>query len=230
MNQVLPKLVTKNARIVSIVLVAWVVIGPVGSSMAKSRKVQDQPVMRVWIYNYAHVGKTDLGEAEGQAARIFATVGVRIAWTVFSQRPGTGMANSENSVADLFLRIFPASMARRCNYKAGALGESVISPTAEGPLPGGTANVFYDRVEHISSLWGLAPGEILGDAIAHELGHLLLGADHSGEGIMKALWSVEDLELAKGDKLRFSSAETTALQRAVRSLQKNRSLTIATQR
>src|SRR5690242_7296460 len=44
-----------------------------------------------------------------------------------------------------------------------ALGESVISPTAEGPLPGGTANVFYDRVEHISFLWGLDPGEILGD-------------------------------------------------------------------
>lgn len=230
MSQVIPKLVTKNARIVSIVLVAWVVIGPVGSSMAKSRKVQDQPVMRVWIYDYAHVGKTDLGEAEGQAARIFATVGVRIAWTVFSQRPGTGMANSENSVADLFLRIFPASMARRCNYKAGTLGESVISPTAEGPLPGGTANVFYDRVEHISSLWGLASGEILGDAIAHELGHLLLGTRHSSQGIMKAPWTFQDLELAGRGNLRFLPIERKALQRAARSLHRNLPLTVAAQR
>src|SRR5690348_831432 len=121
-------------------------------------------------------------------------------------------------------------MARHWNYKPRALGESVISPTAEGPLPGGTANVFYDRVEHISYLWDLDPGEILGDAMAHELGHLLLGADHSGQGIMKARWNVQDLELARRGKLRFLPTETTALQRAVRSLPRNSSTMAAARR
>jgi len=65
------------------------------------------------------------------------------------------------------------------------------------------------------------PGKFWVIAIAHELGHLLLGADHSGQGIMKAEWSVQDLELAKGDKLRFLPTETSALQRAVRSLPRN---------
>lgn len=224
------ELLKHSRRVCKLLLATCVFIGPVGSSMARSRKVEDQAVVSVGIYDYAHVGRTELNEAEGQAAGIFARVGVRIAWTDYSQNPRIDPFQRDNSDADLFLRILPAAMARRCNYKSGALGESVISPTAEGPLLGGTANVFYDRVEHISSLWGLPPGKVLGDAIAHELGHLLLGADHSGEGIMKALWSVEDLELAKGDKLRFSSAETTAVQRASRSLHPNSSLTVAARR
>ncbi|HET9178676.1 MAG TPA: hypothetical protein VFQ24_10015 [Terriglobia bacterium] len=210
-----------SRRACKLLLATCVFIGPVGSSLARSRKVQDQAVVSVAIYDYANVGRTHLGQAEGHAAGIFAKVGVRIAWTDYSLRPGTGRAKPENSDADFFVRILPGSMARRGNRRAGALGESVISPTAEGPLPGGTANVFYDRVEHISSLWDLDPGKILGDAIAHELGHLLLGANHSDQGIMKALWSVEDLEMAKSGKLWFCSAETAAIQRAARSLPQN---------
>lgn len=217
-----------SRRVCKLLLATCVFIGPMGNSLARSRKVQDQAVVSVAIYDYANVGRTRLGQAEGHAAGIFARVGVRIEWTDYSQEQRRDRGQAENSDADFFIRILPASMAKKWNHKPRALGESVISPTAEGPLPGGTANVFYDRVEHISFLWDLDLGEILGDAIVHELGHLLLGADHSDEGIMKALWSVQDLELAKGDKLRFLPTETAALQRAARSLPRNLSTMAAT--
>lgn len=224
------KRATPEVLIVSLALLAWALIDPVGSIMAKSGKAQDQPVVRVWIYDYAHVGWMGLNEADGEAARIFASVGVRVLWTVCSQAEHRDGCQGESPDADFFVRVLPASMSSQWNSKPRALGESVISPTAEGPLPGGTANVFYDRVEHISYLWNLDPAEILGEAMAHELGHLLLGADHSGQGIMKARWSARDLELAKGAKLRFLPAEISALQRAARSLQNHRSLAITTQR
>jgi hypothetical protein len=228
-NSIFWERIMQCTRTAAIVLAVWAPMDPAEVISARPHKVTGQPVISVRIYNYAHVGKTCLGEAEGEAAGIFARVGVSIIWTVHFQQSGMGPAQREDSDADFFVRILPDSMARKWNYKPGALGESVISPAAEGPLAGGTANVFYDRVEHVSFLWDLDPGEILGDAIAHELGHLLLGARHSDEGIMKARWSAQDLEQAKRGKLAFLPTETTALQRAAAALHNDPSLTAITQ-
>jgi hypothetical protein len=44
--------------------------------------------------------------------------------------------------------------------------------------------------------------------MAHEIGHLLLGANrHSASGIMKAAWRHADVELAGQGRLTFSAAE-----------------------
>ena len=211
-----------------LLLATCVFIGPVGRLSAWAQRVNDQPLIRVLIYDYAYVDRLELKEGENEAAELFAQAGVRVVWTGYWQEQRRDRGQAENSDADFFIRIFPASMARRWNYKAGALGDSVIPPGVEGPLRGGCANVFYDRVQHLSILWDMFPGEALGDAMAHELGHLLLGADHSGEGIMKARWDVQDLELAKGGKLRFLPAETTAIQRAARSLPRNSPAMVST--
>lgn len=210
-------------RACGLLLAICVFIGLVGRLSAWAQKVSDQPVIRVWIYDYAHVGRTDLGEAERQAAGIFAGVGVYIAWTVVSQSPGTGKGKAENADADFFIRILPASMARRGNYTADTMGEAVTGASTGGTSSGRIANVFCDRVEHISLLWGLDLGQILGDAMAHELGHLLLGSQHSSQGIMKVPWTLQDLELAGRGNLPFLPAEITALQRAVRALPRNSS-------
>jgi hypothetical protein len=61
--------------------------------------------------------------------------------------------------------------------------------------------VFYDRVQQISRQT-VNEGMVLGHAIAHELGHLLLGVDaHSPEGLMRAHWTSRDLALAAQGKL-----------------------------
>jgi hypothetical protein len=195
--------------------------GPGGGILANSPKVMNQPVIRVRVYNYAHIDRLALHDAKGQAAGIFAKAGVRVAWTVVSQKLGRGRTKADNSDGDFPLRILPAFMAARCNYKTQALGESVVSPGPQGALPGGTANVFYDHVKEVSTLWDMFPGEILGDAMAHELGHLLLGPGHSREGIMKARWTSRDLELGKLGKLGFSTEQLKALQRVAQLLPGN---------
>jgi hypothetical protein len=48
------------------------------------------------------------------------------------------------------------------------------------------AYVFYDRVKNTSARYGSARGVLLGDVVAHELGHLLIGHSHSQDGLMKA--------------------------------------------
>jgi hypothetical protein len=218
MKHVIPKLFKQYTWIVSLILVAWASISPVGSVSAKSHRVKIQPVVKVGVYNYAGVPRLELGAAEHQAAALLAGACVRIEWVDYLQKRRPGQSPPEISSTDFCLRILPGHMAARCNYKPCAMGESIIPPQARRVFPSGYADVFYGRVEHFSTVWGLFPGEVLGDAIAHELGHLLLGPRHSRQGIMKAHWTLRDLQLASRRRLCFSPRQVAALQRAARSL------------
>jgi len=68
--------------------------------------------------------------------------------------------------------------------------------TARGQL----AYVFYDRVESLSEYFSTAIGQVLGGAVAHEIGHLLLPYhSHSRSGLMRVSWISEDFQnLARG--------------------------------
>jgi hypothetical protein len=53
---------------------------------------------------------------------------------------------------------------------------------------------------------------ILGHAMAHELGHLLLGMNsHSRDGLMRAQWNRGDLAEAVRGNLLFSAQESTRM-------------------
>lgn len=190
-------------------------------ALARPRRVKSQPVIGVRIYNYAHAHRLDLHDAERHAAYLFARAGVRIAWTDHSENARVGPEQPEDSGIDFFVRIVPASMAAAYGPTPGELGQSAIPLGVKGPTPGGIANVFYDRVAAVSWSRGPCGGTFLGDVVAHELGHLLLGPHHSREGIMKASWTSKDLELAALCKLRFTSEQLAVLQQAARSLPGN---------
>jgi hypothetical protein len=72
--------------------------------------------------------------------------------------------------------------------------------------------VFFNRVKQLTDRTGMSVHQVLGHAIAHELGHLLLGSNsHSGWGLMRAVWNNQDLQrAAKGDLL-FTSVEAEVI-------------------
>jgi hypothetical protein len=60
---------------------------------------------------------------------------------------------------------------------------------------GTLATVYPDRINAVASRAGVDAGMLLGRAVAHEIGHLLLGtAHHSAGGLMRALWSDQELQ------------------------------------
>jgi hypothetical protein len=78
------------------------------------------------------------------------------------------------------------------------------------------ASVFYHRVQKIAKARLAAPPQILGHALAHEIGHLLLGSNsHSPKGIMRADWGEGDLKKAMLELLRFSRDEAGRIRAAV---------------
>jgi hypothetical protein len=74
------------------------------------------------------------------------------------------------------------------------------SPQFSQPQPG---MCFYDRVEQRTENAELR-ATLLGDLMAHELGHLLLGPrSHSPRGIMCAIWGTQELRNAAQGALLF---------------------------
>jgi hypothetical protein len=58
------------------------------------------------------------------------------------------------------------------------------------------ATLFFEQVITVAERAAVDPSELLGRALAHEVGHLLLGVTgHSPSGLMRAVWT--DAELAR---------------------------------
>lgn len=229
MKRASPKLFKRYSRIASVVLVAWVSICLVGSIQAKSRKPENRIFIRVAVYNDAKIVGAELHDAEHQAAALFAEAGVKIVWLDYSHKQRSVGCQPGNSSADFFLRIVSAFETVPQGPEAEAMGQSMIPPAGYDYVPCGTASVFYDRVMAFACVWAPQSPQILGDAMAHELGHLLLGTRHSRQGVMKAFWTFQDLDMARRGKLRFSAAQLTAVQRVARSLPRNSSTMAAAQ-
>lgn len=214
-----------RSALILLTTVAWTLIGSVADTLAKSHMVKKQLVVKVGVYNYAGVARLQLRVGVRQAAALLAEANVRIAWAEYSGRRLS--VPSGIPAPDFSVRILNASRLRRVRQisRAELMGEAFISWKAVETVPGRIANVFYDRVKHVSTLWDMFPGQVLGDAMAHELGHLLLGPQHSRRGIMKADWTLQDLASSSRGKLQFSREQAEALQRAARFLQRTASVT-----
>ena len=74
----------------------------------------------------------------------------------------------------------------------GMLGCSVVD-VQQGA--GTLATLYADRIESLANRTRVDPGTLLGRAVAHEIGHLLLGtSSHSRAGLMRAGWSDREIQ------------------------------------
>lgn len=73
-------------------------------------------------------------------------------------------------------------------------------------------SVYLDAVTDVARRYGLPLGKVLGIAVAHELGHVLLPPpSHSHDGIMQAAWEGDDLRKAAGHAIAFNDAQAAMM-------------------
>lgn len=159
-----------------------------------ARGTPPTPAITVRVFNYAGIPPGAMALAGREVMRIFSTTGIQAHWLECPLAPAT----AENAAicpvswlwTDLLLRLIPLATADRSN---NSLVFSI--PSAEGGI---VAVIFYNRVEELTKAGVAGAGQILGHAVAHEIGHLLLGSIiHSSTGIMSSPWSREDVKLAR---------------------------------
>lgn len=154
-----------------------------------------------------------------EMSRIYRDVGIDIAWNR-DEAATTGPDGSESPTSSdgrLTLVILCRELTDEVAVDPTALGGAVGTREYRGRI----AYVFYDRVERFAQTYpnvSRDPGTddfysviLLGHAMAHEMGHLLLPHGHSATGLMRAEWDARDLRLAMDGRLNFTDAQAALI-------------------
>jgi hypothetical protein len=179
--------------------------------------VPSAPVV-VRLSDYAGLPAGVLGKAVLLARAVLREAGVASDWAVSGgedlsrardSRPAADPAGRLELTLDLFGRRHTRALATSVDVLGVALlpGRGDSQPYAV---------VYVEKAEALGRTNGVPLAVVLGHAMAHEVGHLLLGThDHSAIGLMRGQWSSEELQRAAQGQLRFSEDESARLRRAV---------------
>jgi hypothetical protein len=153
----------------------------------------------------AQVPDDVLPHAQTEVTRIFRQAGVEAVWLP----PASPFANPDAArELRITIAILSHDQAERLHPKlargrAGVGFAVSSSPTTRANV----AYVFYHRVKQLTGGNGVTLAPVLGAAMAHEIGHLLLDHAHSETGVMRADWSKADLQLVQRGELFFTTEQ-----------------------
>lgn len=176
-----------------------------GTSAAPAPPNESRPVLAVSIVNLAHVSQVVVERAAEDLTMIYELAGVSVVWnsprSTACEPPATGH----------WVRVVLYGGRR-----SEALGEDVnAGPFTMGftPCAGATtipctiAYLFFDRIEEMARSLSIPAGRLLGLAIAHEIGHMLLPRpSHSTHGIMRPV-----LDRGRSILPQFTAAQADAI-------------------
>ena len=176
-----------------------VIVAAAGAGTASAEPAE----IVVRTFNNYRVAANDLHEARAHAAASLSAAGIAVIWVHCwdgDQAAADAPARCAEPVgSDLVLRLQRAPQARN-QHQFVSLGFSLVTPKASTTeaLPF-LATVYADLAERVARRAGVGSRPVLGRAIAHEIGHLLLNVnDHPKEGLMRAAWSQADLRRNDG--------------------------------
>jgi len=184
----------------------------------------------IHVRNDAGVDSKILKEAEDGASRIFHEAGVTCQWV---ETPATSRELNEVRTAQpavglshIRVNLLPRATSLGMEMPAGVTG---LAPGA-GP-DRLLVQVFYDRVDALArreaqrqaateaegnAARAATASQILGEAFAHEIGHILLNlSEHTRTGIMRGPWNLNDLRDIAGGYLGFTKQQGQVIQAEV---------------
>jgi hypothetical protein len=161
--------------------------------------------MTVSVCSPGHLSAKLLAGAESVAANLFHSAGIEIVWA----RCELGLEGDAAVRQHWFTVRFRAGrpFVPPALAALDTLGEAFTSVDE----PGYIVEVYYEAVETLAQTKQSEVSTLLGFAMAHELGHLLLGPQHAPRGVMRAAWDLNDLEAMRQGCLRFRPAESARM-------------------
>jgi hypothetical protein len=170
-----------------------------------TRRVDIAATTRVAVRVYSVLAEPGAGDRRislDVAARALTAASVDVVWTIC----GPGSCTTPPSPAELIVRITPAPKGGK---ETRSLGFAIVDAQER---TGMLATVFVDRTLRLASKLRIDHQILLGYAIAHELGHLLLAtATHGVSGLMRPVWSHEELQGMRSEDWVFDPTDATAI-------------------
>jgi hypothetical protein len=149
--------------------------------------------------------------AQREVVWIFAAAGVRVAWIDCGfecQQPDIHTSTSAEAINVVIVS--------RETKALSPIPSEVLGAVMRDNDAREFGWVFFRRIERASEAYALDAGVVLGHAIAHEVGHLLLPrGTHGRSGLMRASWRMEDMRDAIQGHLGFSASESAMIRARV---------------
>jgi hypothetical protein len=197
-----------------LLLVALLVLRPaVATADTRSSR------LHVRVYDNAQLPSEQLTAALESAGGLLASVGLAVQWhgcstptralsqagPTLEQASWCGEPLATNELALRFVHA-PTSLDYRGQLP---LGDSLIDQRLG---IGVLATIYFERVEWLAQAADVPVTPLLARAIAHEIGHLLLGSSHhSISGLMRPVWRREELQHEQADDWRFNPADAKTI-------------------
>jgi hypothetical protein len=176
---------------------------------------RDLPSITLRVVNEAQVDERLLNEARKEASGILNSAGVGLIWVDCAGDPEP--CQRPRGLADFPFRLTTKRPAWTSQENLGFTEHAGGNASAGVNYPAvlKLAEKLNGFAHGITPIAVYVPG-FLGAAIAHEIGHLILGANaHYPEGVMRGEWGREQFESIKLGGLNFARPQAKLLQTEV---------------
>lgn len=213
-----------RTRQLVLIVAGGLLVPPVAESASPDAPVQ----VTARLYNAAHVPQVVKDAALRSATDALLAGGVDLRWKDCDIADSCAMVPARGELIVRLVRS-PGQGAARTNQSA-TQAKPIVAPTLSGPRTsavvlghafidtreqsGVLAIVFVDHVELIAALSETDAALLLGRAMAHEVGHLLLGTNaHSIRGLMRAQWTAADFRRHASTDWALTTEDAAAIRR-----------------
>ncbi|MGH9631603.1 MAG: hypothetical protein ACRD7E_25130 [Bryobacteraceae bacterium] len=168
--------------------------------------------LAILVDNVANISGASLRKTQAGAANVFRQAGVGTQWSECSFReaelrdpPGCQLPLD---VPAIIVKILPETESESWPVPGRTLGF----------CQGKYVYILLPHVQALAEKRSLSMPLVLGHALAHEIGHALLGAGHTSESIMRSEFRPTDWGLAAKGQLLFTSNDALRLRRQLHRL------------
>jgi hypothetical protein len=167
--------------------------------------------MTIRVLDQASLPADTIYKMEKHVANTLSSAGVDVKWVECSVN--LEACKSLRGPNEFWLRIIADIPA--------AAGTDQLGFTQRGEAGGRgiqCVNVIYPMVQKLLPHGNIEAYQVLGAAVAHEIGHLYLGTNdqaHSRTGVMCGVWSWREFELASIGELNFSREQAKRIRTAM---------------
>ncbi len=157
-------------------------------------------------YDMTGVSPHEIAAAERTVADVLGRAQIDVSLVTCRPEPAAPLlCNEVPKAQDVILRLTTAPPAAT----EGALAEANVDTALAA---GSYATVYVDRIRRLAAVADRDAGALIGRAIAHEVGHLLLGtSSHSPTGLMRATWSATAINREGDPAWRFDRRQGARL-------------------
>jgi hypothetical protein len=176
---------------------------------ARGNSSNGDRAVTVLVYDYAGLSDSSANEMESLSAVLLSRADITTEWVHclgHQPDPRPALCDGNLETGSELIRILAAHTGSP--HKLGdPLGSAVVGNSF--------ASLYASEICKHANQNGLPAASLMAYALAHEIGHLLLGEKHAPSGIMRAVWDKTEYRDIAHRWLGFSAAERRALRDAL---------------